>query len=201
MKRDIANIQRDLENRKNNDIILKKYKIEKMFNEDPDLKELLGVKPKKPKNKFADPENPTEEELKLRQEIEDYNEKVSKSQIVPWLKINDMQKEVLNYIMFDIRDYDVHRYNKVIKNQEVTVMCVVLEQEMETEYGVPRVDLLSYIVKDLLCWTNSLGITLKCISDKPTIIDSRYYAREITFNTEAPNTTPYGVNNPYDVFP
>ena len=64
MKRDIANIKRDLDNRYNNDIIYKKDQIMKIFQEDPDLKEVLGAKQPKPLNKYRDANNPTEEELK-----------------------------------------------------------------------------------------------------------------------------------------
>lgn len=42
MIRDIKNITRDLENKKNNDIIYKKNKLLQIFNEDPDLNEILG---------------------------------------------------------------------------------------------------------------------------------------------------------------
>ena len=118
MKRDIANIVRDLENKKNNDIIWKKSKLLKMFKEDPDLIEILGQKPKRPLNKYVDPNNPTEEELKLRQEIEDYNEKIQHEQIIPWLKLNGIQKEVLNFIMFDIDDTDVSYTNNIINKLE-----------------------------------------------------------------------------------
>ena len=149
MQRDIANIVRDLENKKNNDIIWKKDKLMKMFKEDPDLLEILGQRPKRPLNKLSDP--PTEEELKERQEIEEYNEKIQHEQIVPWLKLNGVQKEVLNFIMFDIDDTDVSYTNNVIKNQYLIVMCLVHEDDMETEYGIARTDLLDYIVKDLLC--------------------------------------------------
>lgn len=187
MKRDIANIARDLENRKNNDIIWKKDKLMKMFKEDPDLIEILGQKPVRPVNKFADADNPTEEELKLRQEIEDYNEKIQHEQIIPWLKLNGIQKEVLNFIMFDIDDTDVSYSNNVIKNQYLIVMCLVHEDDMETEYGIPRTDLLDYIIKDLLCWTNALGMQLKCVNDFQDIVDSKYYARTLKFKIEAPN--------------
>lgn len=187
MKRDIANIVRDLENKKNNDIIWKKSKLIEMFKEDPDLIEILGQKPKRPLNKYADPDNPTEEELELRQEIEDYNEKVQHKQIVPWLKLNGIQKEVLNFIMFDIDDTDVSYTNNVIKNQYLIVMCLVHEDDMETEYDIARADLLAYIVKDLLCWTNALGMQLKCVNDFQDIVDTKYYARTIKFKIEAPN--------------
>ena len=187
MQRDITNILRDLENKKNNDIIWKKSKLMEMFKEDPDLIEILGQKPKRPLNKYADPDNPTDEELKLRQEIEDYNEKVQHEQIIPWLKLNGIQKEVLNFIMFDIDDTDVSYTNNVIKNQYLIVMCLVHEDDMETEYDIPRTDLLDYIVKDLLCWTNALGMQLKCVNDFQDIVDTKYYARTIKFKIEAPN--------------
>lgn len=187
MKRDIVNIMRDLENKKNNDIILKKDKLMKIFKEDPDLIEILGQKPRRPFNKFANPSNPTEEELKERQEIEDYNERIQHEQIVPWLKLNGIQKEVLNFIMFDIDDTDVSYTNNVIKNQYLIVMCLVHEDDMDTEFGIARTDLLDYIVKDLLCWTNALGMQLKCVNDFQDIIDSKYYARTIKFKIEAPN--------------
>ena len=50
MNRDISHITRDLENKKNNDIIYKKDKLLKLFNEDPDLNEILGKKDKRPLN-------------------------------------------------------------------------------------------------------------------------------------------------------
>lgn len=187
MERDITNIVRDLENKKNNDIIWKKTKLMEMFKSDPDLLEILGQKPRRPLNKYADANNPTSEELKLRQEIMDYNERIEHEQIVPWLKLNGIQKEVLNFVMFDIDDTDVSYTNNIIKNQYLIVMCLVHEDDMETEYGIPRTDLLDYIVKDLLCWTNALGMQLKCVNDFQDIIDTKYYARTLKFKIETTN--------------
>jgi hypothetical protein len=197
MKRDIVNIMRDLENKQNNDIIWKKDKLMKMFKEDPDLLEILGQKPKRPLNKLSNP--PTEDELKERQEIEDYNERIRHDQIVPWLKLNGIQKEVLNFVMFDIDDTDVSYTNDVIKNQYLIVMCLVHEDDMETEYGIARTDLLDYIVKDLLCWTNALGMQLKCVNDFQDIIDSKYYARTLKFKIKELNNV-QGGGNKYDRF-
>ena len=201
MQRDIANIKRDLENKKNNDIIWKKEKLKKMFKEDPDLLEILGQKAKRPLNKYADKDNPTEEELKLRQEIVDYNERITHEQIVPWLKLNGLQKEVLNFVMFDIDDNDVSYTNNIIKNQYLIIMCLVHEDDMETEYGISRADLLDYIIKDLLCWSNALGMQLKCINDFNDIVDSKYYARTIKFKIEDVNNLAMNRGgNKYDRF-
>jgi hypothetical protein len=199
MKRDIANIKRDLEDKKNNDIICKKDKIMQMFKEDPDLLEILGQKSKRPFNKYADKDNPTEEELALRKEIIEYNAKIEHKQIIPWLKLNGIQKEVLNFIMFDIEDTDVSYTNNAIKNQYLIVMCLVHEDDMETEYGIARTDLLDYIVKDLLCWSNALGMQAKCVNDFQDIIDSKYYARTIKFKIETPNNM-QGGGNRHDKF-
>ena len=150
-----------------------------MFKEDPDLLEILGQKPRRPLNKLSNP--PTEEELKERQEIEDYNERIQHDQIVPWLKLNGIQKEVLNFVMFDIDDSDVSYSNNAIKKQYIIVMCLVHEDDMDTEYGIARTDLLDYIIKDLLNWSNVLGAQLKCTNDFQDIIDSKYYCRTLKF--------------------
>ena len=198
MERDIKELTkgRDLENKKNNDIIWKKNELMQIFKNDSDLIEILGQKPKRPLNKLSNP--PTEEELKERQEIEDYNERIQHDQIVPYLKLNGIQKEVLNFVMFDIDDTDVSYTNNVIKNQYLIVMCLVHEDDMETEYGIIRTDLLDYIVKDLLCWTNALGMQLKCVNDFQDIVDSKYHARTIKFRIEEINHA--GLRNKYDRF-
>ena len=187
MKRDIKGIIRDLDDRKNNDIIYKKALLLKMFNEDPDLKDILGVLSPKPLNIYKDKNNPTEEELKIRQEIIEYNEKIKHEQIVPFLKLNGLQKEVLNFVMFDIRDDGADYYNDTIKKQYIEVMCVVHEDDMETEYGIVRTDLLGYIIRDLLCWSNALGFHAVLEEDRPYIMDADYYSRRMRFLIKAPN--------------
>lgn len=204
MKRDIANITRNLDSRTSNDIIHKKDQLMEIFKEDPDLREVLGEKHPKPLNKYLDPNNPTEEELKKRQEILDYNLKIQHEQIVPWIKLNDVQKEVLNFVMFDIWD-QTDRYGrggKAVKNQLIEVYVVVHEDDMMTEYGIARTDLLSYIIRDLLCWTNAMGRQLWCYEDKPMIMDSAYYIRRMRFFVKAPNVVNghMGTNNIYDDF-
>lgn len=200
MKRDIANIKRNLEDKQNNDIIYKKYKLEEMFNEDPDIKEILGTKELLPRNKFVNPNSPTEEELAERKKIDEYNRKAQKKQILPYLKLNGIQKEVLNFLMFEIDDKGASYTNPIIKTQVITVMCLVHEDDMETEYGILRTDLLSYLVKDLLNWSNALGMQMQCTKDYGDIIDSKYYCRTIAFTIEAPNQVQNGGSNPYDEF-
>lgn len=198
MKRDIELIKRNLEDKKNNDIIYKKHKLEEMFYKDPDLLEILGKKSKRPLNKYVDPQNPTKEELEERKQIEEYNKRIDLPQIIPYLKLNGIQKDTRNFIMFDIADRGTSYVNKVIKNQVLIVWCLVHEDNMDTEYEIPRTDLLSYIVKDLLSWSNFLGMQLMPGKDNPDIADGRYYCRTLEFSIEAPNHAHTGGTNIHD---
>ena len=200
MKRNITDINRDLDDKQRNDIIYKKHIIEGIFNSDPDLNEILGKREKMPLNRFIDKLHPSQKELEEREFINEYNQRIERKQIVPFLKLNGINIEVLYFVMFDFDDNSVDNDNKVIKYQILTVMCLVHEDDMDTEYGVIRTDLLSYIVKDLLCWSNILGNQLKCINDFCDIIDSRYYCRTLKFQIDCPNNLYAGRNNRYDRF-
>lgn len=184
----MSDLNRILDDIRNDDIIYKKSVIKSIFENDPDLKTVLGQLPKLPQKREVNKGNPTEAELEERKRIEEYNRKVSKPQILSYLKVNDIQKEVLNFIMFDISDERPSYTSDMIKQQYVTVLVLVHEDDMETEYGIDRVDLLAYIVKDLLAWSNKTGLTMKLYSDEPGISDSQYYGRTLKFLIKATNT-------------
>lgn len=184
----MSTLNRILDDVKNDDIIYKKSVIKKVLNDDPDLKTVLGQLPTLPQKREVNKGRPTEAELEERKRIEEYNRRVSKPQILSFLKVNDIQKEVLNFVMFDISDERPSYTSEMIKQQYVTVLILVHEDDMETEYGIDRVDLLAYIIKDLLCWSNKTGISMKLYSDEPAISDSKYYSRTLKFLIKATNT-------------
>lgn len=189
MKRDISKIERELDDFKNNDIIYRKHKILQVLRSDPDLQYVLNRKQKIPLNRYKDPIHPTDQQKKERERILAYNDKVSKPQIIPYLKLNDIQTDVLNYIMFDISDDRASYTSDLMKNQTLTVMCLVHENDMDTQfYDITRVDLLSYIVVDLINRSNFAGIHFTLQSNKPSITDTKYYARTINFLVKTPNT-------------
>ena len=203
MQRDVNKL-RDLEsgtgNLENYDIIRKKKIVQDILVNDPDIREILGAKEPLPLNQYRDPKNPTDDELKARQEISSYNQNITHEQIVPWLKLNGIQKEVLNFILFDIYDDRVSYTNKVIKNQYLEIMILCHEQSMDTEYEIPRTDLLDWIIKDLFNWSNVLGNQLKLTSDNVRIVDNIYYCRTLLFLMTTSNGVFGTGNNPYDRF-
>lgn len=223
MIRDLANIDRSLDSSENIDILQKKKTLKQIFLSDPDIQEVLGkLEPRY--NPYEDPlthkpkSGLSDEELKEYQEICDYNEAITHEQIVDYLKLNGLQKEVLNFIMYDIYDERMDYDNRGFKRQYIIVMVVVNDGDMVTEFGselfkegaspdeslgmymFKRVDVLSYIIKDLLNWSNVLGSQLQCYSDEPKILDSGYYCRELRFITTPPNTIRDhgGLRNKYD---
>jgi hypothetical protein len=203
MQRDI-NLIRDFESgdnaKENYDMVLKKRVVGKILESDPDILELLDIQDERPLNKFKDANNPTQEELDIRNEIETYNMNIKHNQICPYIKLNGIQNKALNYILYDIRDEKLSYDNRVIKIQYLEVYILVHESNMDTEYGLPRIDLLDWIVKDLLNWSNALGKQLEIINDTPRILDNIYYSRHLTFKMETPNGVFGQGKNPYDKF-
>lgn len=177
MIRDYSKLKdRDFSNGISNDIIIKKRIIKQIFLQDKDLLEALH-------NKNLSIESPDD--------FLDEN-------IFSYLKLNGIQDEVKNFILFDIDDINVSYDNNVIKNQVLTVMCLVHENEMKTTLNIDRHDLLAYIVIDLLNWSNVLGMQLKLIYNQSDIIDMKYYCRTVKFKMNAPNNLNNGGINRYD---
>lgn len=176
------------------DVINKKLKIQKLFEEDPDLLDMLGMP-----EKVISLANMTDEQ---KQEIADHNDRISKPEIIPWLKLNGVVKTVSNKVLFDIYterpDYDDPAFSR----QFLIIMCLVDETSMNTDFGIPRADLVAYIVKDLINRTDYLGMNAVLYSDEPKIVDNSFYCRELRFVIKQPNyaNSQRGLGNRYDHF-
>lgn len=176
------------------DVITKKLRIRKIFEEDPDLKEMLGMPEPIP---IIDGMS---EDQKI--EIEDRNDRIGGPEIIPWLKLNGVVKTVSNKVLFDVLTERGSYDNPAFLNQHVIVMCLVDETSMDTDYGIPRVDLVAYIVKDLLNRSDYFGKNMVLWLDEPKIVDNSFYCRELRFRVVQPNfsNSMLGNGNKYDNF-
>lgn len=198
-----SDLTRNFEDITNCDVINIKQKLKELFNEDPDLLNMLGKLERKPLNKYQDEENPTEEELKTRREIIEYNDKVdSEEQLIPWIKVNPTQTTVKNHLMYDVRTERRSYDNSAYKSLYIDVCVLINENDMMTEYGIPRADLVGYIVKDLIHQTQIFGCHPELAVDEYQVVDGSYYWRRMCFYIDAPNHMPghTGVLNKYDRF-
>lgn len=193
MKIDTTLIHRNLEDITKDDVIFKKNKVKEALKNDPDIEAALNRPSPRPiLPKMTD---------KQKEEAKEYNKKISKPQIIDYIKLNDLQTDVLNYVMFDIFTERGSYNNQAFQSQYLDVFCVVNESDIETEYSFNRADWLAYIVKDLFNQSSGLGKRMTLYYDQPNIMDNQYYYRELRFRMDALDTNRTGVNRGnYDNF-
>ena len=107
--------------------------------------------------------------------------------IYGFIRIPQTQDTVRNFICFTVDDIEDHRFNEVMKTQYIQFNCICHLNDMKTEYGIDRHDLIGYLVRDTFNWTNIFGLQFKLIYNKESTIDSDYYCRTLKFEAIKPN--------------
>lgn len=119
--------------------------------------------------------------------------------IYGFIRIPQTQDTVRNFICFTVDDIEENRFNEVMKAQYIQFNCICHLEDMKTEYGIDRHDLLGYLVRDTFNWTNIFGLQFKLIYNKESTVDSDYYCRTLKFAATKPNSLNKAVrSNPYD---
>ncbi len=157
MKRDIQNVK--------DDIVEMKRKIKQTLIADTDVLEALH-------NTDIDIDSPDE--------FLDNN-------IFDFVRVPQTQDTVRNFICFTVDDIEESRFNEAIKVQYIQFHVICHLEDMKTEYGISRHDLLGYLVRDIFNWTNIFGLQFKLIMNKESTVDSDYYCRTLQFKAEKPN--------------
>ena len=107
--------------------------------------------------------------------------------IYGFIRVPTTQDTVRNFICFIVYDGEPDRFNEVMKVQYIQFNCICHLEDMKTEFGMDRHDLLGYLVRDNFNWTNIFGLQFKLVSNKESVIDSDYYCRTLTFEATKPN--------------
>lgn len=108
--------------------------------------------------------------------------------IYGFIRIPNTQDTVRNFICFTVDDIEDHRYNSHMKIQQIQFNCICHLDDMKTDYGIDRHDLIAYIVRDIFNWTNDFGTQFKLVYNKESTIDSDYYCRTLKFERECTNS-------------
>ena len=180
---------KDLSSIENSDIIYKKHLLGALLKSDTDIREALELRDPLP----LSGEETTAERARIQRYNAEQNEK-----ILPYLKLSKVREREDSYILYEIEDKNLYQKNKKCKRQEITLMCVVHENKLNTPYGITRTDLLSYLIKNRLNFSHALGSLIYCTKDTVDIIDAKYYARILTFETQTIHINPTGGKSPYD---
>lgn len=119
--------------------------------------------------------------------------------IFAFIRVPGVADTVDNYICFSIDDMeDVYR-NDVMKIQYVQFVIFCNAEDINTQYGIERHDLLAYLIRDLFNWSDMLGTQMKLISNREGITDTNYYTRTLKFECMRPNSLQRGImNNGYE---
>lgn len=119
--------------------------------------------------------------------------------IFGFIRIPTTQDTVRNFICFTVDDIEEDRYNEVIKVQYIQFNCICHLDDMKTDYGIDRHDLLGALVRQNFNWTNMFGLQFKLIYNKESTVDSDYYCRTLKFMAQKPNSLNKArMDNPYD---
>ena len=119
--------------------------------------------------------------------------------IFGFIRIPQTQDTVRNFICFTVDDIEEDRCNEVIKVQYIQFNCICHLDDMKTDYGIDRHDLLGALVRQNFNWTNMFGLQFKLIHNNESTIDSDYYCRTLKFMAQKPNSLNKSrMDNPYD---
>lgn len=119
--------------------------------------------------------------------------------IFGFIRIPHTQDTVRNFICFTVDDIEGHQVNTHMKVQQIQFVCICHLDDIKTEYGMDRHDLLGYLVRDNFNWTNEFGMQFQLVYDKESTIDSDYYCRTLKFERETTNSLNNAIRrNPYD---
>ena len=106
--------------------------------------------------------------------------------IYGFIRIPKTQDTVRNFICFTVDDIEPS-YNSHMKVQQIQFNCICHLNDMKTEYGIDRHDLLGFLVRSIFNFTNMFGLQFKLVYNKESTIDSDYYCRTLKFERECTN--------------
>lgn len=107
--------------------------------------------------------------------------------IFNYLKIPNTQSIVKNYICFEVDDIEQVRYNEALITKQITFRTVSFSDDVKTDWGIARQDLLAMIIKSEFDWSNIFGMHISKVYDKGRVSEDEYYYREIIYETTTAN--------------
>lgn len=111
------------------------------------------------------------------------------------LLVPETQTDVRNFICFDVNHIEDIRTNNIMLNKEVVFMTIAHQNDMSTDYGIDRQDMLALLIKKHFDWSNLLGLQLKRISDKGYVSENKYNYRIIKYHSINTNGLQNGTPN------
>ena len=114
------------------------------------------------------------------------------SNIRPYLFIPDTQTDVKHYVCYQVMFDELPKYQNVQKYTEITFTIFVNGKDRTDKLtGIPRHDLIAYIIREKFNWSNIFGMQTHLISSKESITDNNYLVRTLIFQITDVNSITY----------
>lgn len=169
---------RDIE-KIDDDICAMKRLIRQKLTSDPDIIEVLN-------NQKLDPSCP-----------DDY----LNTNIFAYIRIPTVQDVAQNFICFSVDDMEDHRENSAMKIQYIQFVVFCHGDDIATNYGIERHDLLGYLIRDIFNWSTMFGMTAKLVYNRESTTDTNYSCRTLKFELIKTNSlTNNVIKNKYEKY-
>lgn len=158
--------------------ILYKQRVANVLSKDEDMLRCLHT------NEFISTKNELNGEVYLNKYLFTY------------LRLPDNKSSVKNYVCIETEENHGYNYDdKEIINMMVTIRCVVHKDDMKTDWGVNRADLMASIVKKDFDWSHAAGgLEFQKQQEYSGLANNEYYYRDIVYLIKVPNDEYYRLN-------
>ena len=112
--------------------------------------------------------------------------------IFSFIRVPGIQDEVRNFICFSVDDMEDSYRNEAMKIQYIQFVVFCNAEDINTEYGIERHDLLGYIIRDLFQFSDLLGMQMKLIYNREGVTDTDFYTRTLKFELTTHNSIQRG---------
>lgn len=116
--------------------------------------------------------------------------------IFPFIRIPGTVDKVKNFICFAVDDIEEVQYNEVMKVQQICFVVFCHGNDINTGLGVPRHDIIGFLLRDIFNWSNFLGMSLKLVFDEESVTDDKFSCRTLRFQTTKPSSLYRGTMRP-----
>lgn len=127
--------------------------------------------------------------------VKEHEEEIMYNHIFPYIYVDYPVEETKNFICFSLDIPRIDKRNEYFKHAELTVYAICHRNEMKTSYGGTRADVLEGLIIDMFNWNIDIGFELALTSSMEKIINDKYHARVLKFNTLKFNSLNCGIKN------
>lgn len=98
--------------------------------------------------------------------------------IFDYMKLSDLRTDVKNYICFEVEE---KHGNESTVELLVTFRVVAHKDDVDTDWGIPRMDLMASIINKDFAWSSPFGSSWKKDREYAIVANNEYFVRDVSF--------------------